>query len=178
MQLNSDESQVLETEITEAEPENTEVETDLEGETEPDIEALKAEKEELEKKNRQLYERLKKQEKATTPATEGGLSEYDILALKNSNITDKDDLDIVKDYAKKLGMSIAEAIEDKYVQNVLADKKEERRTAQATEIRSPRGIAKTTGEDLLRRAEKTGEMPTTEDGMRALAEARLARRRK
>lgn len=177
MQSNSDESQVLETETTETEPTNTEVDAEetTESQEEESLEVLKAKAEELERKNKQLYERLKKQE-VKVPSE--GLSEYDILALKNSNITEKEDLDTVKEYAKRLNLSIADALEDKYVKTVLADKAEERRTARATEVRSPRGIAKNTGEDLLRKAEQTGEVPTSEEGMRAIAEARLARKKK
>lgn len=174
MQFYSDESQVLETETTESEPTNTEVEAEETTET-PD-EDWKTKAEELEEKNRQLYARLKKQESGKTQ--EGGLSEYDMLALKNSNITEKDDLDTLKEYAKKLNLSIAEALEDKYVQTVLSDKAEERRTARATETRSPRGIAKTTGEDFLRKAERDGELPTTDAELRAMLEARLERKRK
>lgn len=172
MQFDSDEPQVLETEVTESEPTNTEAEGE---EATGSPEEWKAKAEELEKKNRQLYERLKKQEK---PPEATGLSEYDILALKNSSITEKEDLDTVKEYATRLNLTIAEALEDKYVKTVLAEKAEERRTARATETKSPRGIAKNTGEDLLRRAEREGEIPTTDADIRAMVEARLERRRK
>jgi hypothetical protein len=118
----------------------------------------------------------KKQEK--TPSPEGGLNEYDILALKNSNISEKEDLDTVKEYARKLNLSIAEALEDKYVRTVLHDKAEERRTARATETRSPRGISKASGDDMLRKAEREGDLPDTQEGLQALVEARLERKRK
>jgi hypothetical protein len=106
------------------------------------------------------------------------LSEYDILALKNSNITEKEDLDTVKEYARKLNLSIADALEDKYVRTVLHEKGEERRTARATETRSPRGISKTTGDDMLRKAEREGDLPDSMEGLHALIEARLERKRK
>lgn len=175
MQFNQDESDVLETQATETEQEtNTEVEA--EETTEAPEDDWKAKAEELERKNRQLYERLKKQ--SSVPLTDAGLSEYDILALKNSNITEKDDLDTLKEYARKLNLSIADALEDKYVKSVLADKAEERRTARATETRSPRGIARSSGEELLRRAEREGDVPSTDAEMRALIEARLERKRR
>lgn len=174
----TDESQV---------PEDTSTETIQEDQAEVVVEEAVEETQETEeshpdweaeaKKWKAIANRAaKKQEKV--PSTEAGLSEYDILALKNSNITEKEDLDTVKEYSKKLGLSIADALSDKYVKTVLADKAEERRTARATETRSPRGIAKNTGEDLLRKAEQTGEVPTSEDALRAIAEARLARKKR
>jgi hypothetical protein len=136
-------------------------------------------------REKQYYARIKKleeenkvlkQSKDATPLT--GISDYDVLAIKNSNITEKEDLQTVKDLAKRLGISVADALEDKYVRNVLADRAEERRTARATETRSPRGIAKNSGEDILRKAESTGEVPDSPNLLRDLAQARLDRRMK
>lgn len=180
---NMDESHVLETETTDAEQEDTTADTEsqeeeenpTESETE-DIEALKAKaakSDELEKKNKQLYERLKKTEK-TKPAQEGSLSAKDFLALKDSNIS-AEDFDEVQDFAKYKRISIAEALKMPTLKTILNEKAEERRTAKATETRSPRGIAKQTGEDLLRKAETTGEVK--ESDIDALVNARLDRKR-
>lgn len=176
MLTNMDESQVLETETTEAEQDNT---VEAEETQEDDVEAIKAElekeraeKAELEKKNKQLYERAKKAEKS--PAIEGNLTAKDILALKDADISAQD-LDEVQDFAKYRKISIAEALESKTLRTILAERKEERRTAQATETKSPRGIAKVTGEDLLRKAETTGEVK--ESDIDALIQARLERKR-
>jgi hypothetical protein len=84
----------------------------------------------------------------------------------------------VQEFASYKKLSIAEALNHQTLKTILADKAEERRTARATETRSPRGIAKSSGEDILRKAEREGEVPETQDGLRALVEARMARRRK
>lgn len=174
--LNMDDSEVLETTDTETEQEENTEEVEKEEEEQEDEEkvALRKEKEELEKKNKQLYERLKKTDKA--PATQSSLSAKDFLALKDANIT-AEDFDEVQDYAKFRKISIAEALANPTLKSILRDKAEERRTEQAKETRSPRGIAKTTGEDLLQKAEKTNEIPTTEEGMESIIRARLERKR-
>lgn len=171
-----DETHVLETETQEEEVVETEVDTN----EEEDVEAIKAElekekaaKAELEKKNKQLYERIKKGEKGEGES----LNVKDILALKDAEVT-AEDLDEVQDFAKYRKISIAEALQSKTLKTILAERKEERRTAQATETKSPRGIAKVTGEDILRKAEATGEVPDSIDGIKSMLEARLARRKK
>lgn len=171
---NEDVQEVLETPETEAEPDNTEVES--EETQDDDIEAIKKKAEDLEKKNRQLYERLKKQEK-TVPSETSGLAPKDLLALTKADIS-VDDFDEVQDYARYKNISIAEALSHNTLKSILAERAEERRTAQATQTRSARTTAKNTGEDLLRKAQTTGEVPTTDEGLMALAKARLERKRR
>lgn len=175
MLLNTDESQVLETETEVAEEvEETEEEEDASTE----LEKVRAEKAELEKKNKQLYERVKKAEKSEkAPVVEGNLTARDILALKDADVS-ADDLDEVQEFAKYRKIGIAEALQSKTLKTIIAERKEERRTALATETKSPRGMSKQSGEDVLRKAETTGEVPESQDAMRAMLQARLERRRK
>lgn len=137
----------------------------------------KAEKaDELERKNRQLYERLKKKEEEAGSPTKG-LSTRDTLALIEAKITDEE-LSEVEEFARYKKLSIADALKSPTLKAILAERKEEARTMRATEIKSPRGIAKTTGEDILRKAETTGEVPDSMEDLKAMIEARLLRRMK
>ena len=129
------------------------------------------------KKWKAIAKRHSKPKVEEAPSQTDGLSPRDYLALKDSSIT-ADDFDEVQDFAKYKGIPIAEALTHPTLKNILNDRAEERRTARATETKSPRGLAKTSSEDILRKAEQTGEVPESMDGMRALAEARMARRRK
>lgn len=136
----------------------------------------KAEKaDELERKNRQLYERLKKKEEEANHST-NGLSTRDTLALIEAKITDEE-LSEVEEFARYKKLSIADALKSPTLKAILAERKEEARTARATEIKSPRGVAKNTGEDILRKAEKTGEVPEGIDELKAMLEARLHRKK-
>lgn len=174
----SDAQEVLETPETEEVVEESTEDVELR-DIDAEIEQLKAKAEkadELERKNRQLYERLKKkEEEPSQPAS--GLSARDIIALKEANITDED-LAEVEEYARYKKLSIADALKSPTLKNILRDSAEERRTARATETRSPRGVAKTSGEDILRKAEKTGEVPDSVEEMKAMIEAQLLRRKK
>lgn len=159
-----------------------EIELDLEEDKpEEDVEALK-------EKNRQLYARAKKAEgfeqvdgkwvkKAQAPATEPSqdvtLSPKDVIAL--SKVHD-DDIDQVMEWAKFKGVSIAEALKDQTLSQILNVNEETRKTALATQTgRSGRASSKVSGEDLLRKAEQTGEIPTTEEGMAEIIRAKMAR---
>lgn len=161
-----------------------EIELDLEEDKpEEDVEALK-------EKNRQLYARAKKAEgfeqvdgkwvKKTTepapaPSHDVTLSPKDVIAL--SKVHD-DDIDQVLEWSKFKGVSIAEALKDQTLASILSVNEETRKTAQATQTgRTARGATKATGEDLLRKAEQTGEIPDTDEGMRAIIEAKQQRLR-
>lgn len=151
--------------------------------------------EELRKKaevSSQNYERAKKaeeelkklkaeQEKGNAPEGQQDIQQLtpkDYLALTEAQVSSQD-FDEVLRVSKILGKPISEALQDKTLKQILADRKEERATAQATNAgKSSRGGTRITGETLLEKAEKTGEVPDTPEGMRALAEARIARARK
>ncbi len=112
----------------------------------------------------------RKEKKETTDS----LDIKDTIYLGKADIHD-DDLDEVLTYAKNMKVSVREAHE--HYKPILADRNDERRTAQATQTKSPRGITKNSGEDTLRKAESTGEVPESEKEMEAMLQARLERRR-
>lgn len=103
------------------------------------------------------------------------LSTRDVIALSKANIHEED-IDDVVEYAKFKKISVPEALKSNYIQTTLRERGEERKTASVTQTKGgARGAQKTSGEALLEKAESTGELPTTPEGMTALAEARIAR---
>jgi hypothetical protein len=174
---NTDAPEVLETQETDESQSQTQ-DTQEEALSHEEIVELKrkaSERDELEKKNKQLYERVKKSEGTSKPkeTRESSLGMKDVLYLAKADIA-PEDVDEVTTYAARMGVSIAEA--HNFYKPVLSVRAEERRTADATQTRGARGSAKQTGEDLLQKAERGNETPATDEGIRALAEARQARR--
>lgn len=106
------------------------------------------------------------------------LTAKDTLALIEAKVS-SEDFDEVTRVAKILGKPVSEALKDTTLQTILATRGEERRTANATMTRGgTRGASKVDGEDLLRRAETTGEVPDSEADMQKLFQARQARKLK
>lgn len=106
------------------------------------------------------------------------LSTMDVLALAKAGIED-DDMDLVTKFAKLQEMTVKDALKDTTLKAILDTKAEERRTAATAHTKGgARGTSKVTGEDLLRKAETTGEVPTSTEGMQALFIARRAQRAK
>jgi len=154
--------EVLETQETAEET----VETPVDEEKEQ----LRKEKEELEKKNKQLFARLKKegQEDVSLPLK-------DQLALSQAGVS-PEDVDELIEFAKFKRISLTEALKTPTMRTILAEKAEERRTASATQTKGARGVQKPTGEEILQHAERTGEVPDTDEGMKELFLARIHRK--
>lgn len=169
-----DESQVLETETTvEEKPQDTETIPEQEEDLET-IRAKAAKADELEEKNKKLYARLKKKEEENAAATTDGLTNKDLLFLAKAEIHE-DDIEDVTRYANLNKVTVSEAFN--YLKPVLDVRSQERKTAQATNTKSvARGSSKISPEDILRKAESTGEVPETEEGLSALFQARLHKR--
>lgn len=121
-------------------------------------------------------EKAEKKAKSVPEPSNETLSPKDYLALQQAQIT-ADDFDEVQDFANYRKISVAEALKSPTLKTILKERVEERNTSAAMNTKSPRGMTKTSGEDLLQKAEKTGEIPDTPEGIRALQEARLARRK-
>lgn len=164
---------------------NTEEETVVEDnettEEKPKIEYTEREK--------QLYAQLQKAKgltlvdgkwvKANKPAAKvvsTNLSTTDAILIAKSNI-EMEDVERVVKFAKDEGLTVSEALRNSELRAILDVRADERRTAQATQTRSARGSAPQSGEDMLSKAENTGEVPATDEGMRAITEARMARKK-
>lgn len=148
---------------------------------EEDLDALKArlaKAEEIAENQKRRAEKAEQKAKAVQPETPRGdeLNTKDVLALVNAKVS-QDDYDEVVKMAKLLGKAVSDTLNDNSVKAILSAREEERRTAQATQTKSPRGVTKTSGDDLLAKAEKTGEVPDTDAAMQEMLRARLARRK-
>jgi len=123
-------------------------------------------------------ERLAKGEKPRveqkpTP-TAGELTAKDIILLSKSNISESEDIDEVLDFAKYKGISISEALKSSTVKSILAEKAEQRKTAEVTNTNSSRrATPKITSEQIIAKSE-SGEDVDPEK----LAEARMEQRKR
>ena len=121
-------------------------------------------------------EKAEAKAKGEVKVEEQSLTTKDALALVNAKVSNEDYDEVIR-VAKVLGKNIGETLKDKTMLTILNERVEERRTAEATLIgKQKRGSSKNTGEDILDKAEKTGEVPEDEEGMQKLFQARLARK--
>lgn len=104
------------------------------------------------------------------------LTPKDTLALIEAKVS-AEDFDEVIRVAKILGKTVAEAVKDKTLQSILRDRAEERQTAIAAQTKSPRGIAKPNGDELIEKANR-GQLPDSEEDIDRLTEARMQARLK
>ena len=102
---------------------------------------------------------------------EHSLSAKDAILLAKANV-ELDDIDEVLDYAKYRKITIAEALKNPTLKAILADKVEERRTAQATITRSPRSTPRQSPEALIDSA-RSGKISDKEADIDALVNARM-----
>lgn len=178
--MDNESTEVLDNSLTDQEAEQPEAPEQEPEEPEVDIEELKKKakladdyKKRAEKAEKQLKSQPKSEEKKDESTD---LSPKDIIFFSKTTL-EEDDIDRVMRYAKFEGISTRDAYAK--LKPVLDVEAEERRTASATNAGGGRrSVARDRGEDYLSKAEKTGEVPTTPEGMRALAEARLARIKK
>ena len=132
---------------------------------------LKRQTEQLEKKYG--FQPKPKAQQAETVQT--GLSSKDTIALINAKVHEDDVADVL-DYAKYKKISVAEALKSGVIKASLTEKDELRTTAQATNTGKTRsGSSKVSGDTLLSKAQKTGEIPDSDEGMDALLKARYGK---
>ena len=131
-------------------------------------EQLKRDKAELELKNKQLFERAKKAE--GKEAKDDGLSSKDVIFLAKHDIHEED-VEEVTELASLKKISVAEAYN--YLKPVLDVREEQRRTANATQVKGgQRGVTKVTDEQILSKA-SAGQLPEDDAGIAALVEAEI-----
>lgn len=150
-----------------------------------DVEETSAEEEsknvDLVALNRKLYERAKKAEMEAkalraqqksqesqetakeTPANptekQDGLTPKDTIALLNAQVTNPDDIDFVEEYARFKNISIAEAVKNSVVKTELAQRAEQRQTAEATSTGTVRrGAVKPSDQQILKDVSQ-GKLP-------------------
>lgn len=154
-----DETQVLETESAEEVIETVEETVDAEKEE------LRKKVADLESKNRQLFERVKKGDSA--------LSTKDTIYLAKADIHE-DDIEEVLTLAKNMGWDLPKA--HKYLTPVLKERKEERATAAVSATGKQRPtVSEATGSVILNRASQ-GKLPEDDEGIQRLVEAEIQRK--
>lgn len=116
-------------------------------------------------------EKAEKQAK-TQPKVETGLSSKDTIALINAKVHE-DDVDDVIEYARFKKIPIGEALKSTVIKASLKEKEELRNTANATNTgRTRTPNSKVSGESLLDKAQKTGEIPESDEALKAMLDAR------
>lgn len=168
-ELNQDGSEVLETTETEAAEETTVDET-LTAEEIAELRSKAAKADELEAKNKQLFERAKKAEttRAEPQAPSESLSTKDVVYLAKADLHN-DDVDEVLELAKLKGISVSKAHE--YLKPILDVRAEQRTSASAANVSNVRrGPSKVTDEVLVSKASK-GELPDDDEGIERLISA-------
>lgn len=121
---------------------------------------------------RQLEQHDKKHGFAAEPKETNQLSHKETIALVNAKVHEED-IDDVIEYARFKNLPIGETLKSPILRAALEAKSETRATAEATHTGKARpSNAKASGETLLQKAQKTGELPTDDEGLDALLEAR------
>lgn len=168
--IGTDETSIIEEEVFDLTEENEEDETDWKAE------ALK----EKERADNQKIRAEKAEQKAKTEkqGTEKApaISTTDFYALMTAQVA-QEDIQEVQDYAAFKKISIADALKAPAIKSILADRKEERNVAEATNSGRVRRQAQAPSSDAILSDASKGKLPETEEGLNRLAEARLERRR-
>jgi len=130
---------------------------------------LKAQKEHFKKKaETKAEEKSEAKEEAKAPSQE--ISTFDAMALIKADVTEEEDVNKVKKWADLNGLSLREALKDSVIVKYLADKKEERQTALATNTGTNRKSSPISNEAILEKAQR-GELK--EDDIDKLVNARM-----
>lgn len=128
---------------------------------EEQVRTLKLENENLKKGSAPVAQPAEKQAELTA---------FDTIALIDAKVTHRDDIELVKEYAKFKGISIGDALNSSVMKAELSQQAETRRTADVTNTGgSKRTVSKVSDEVLLANA-RQGKYP---DDPEALAEARF-----
>lgn len=156
------------------------VEDQFDETTEPevDVEALKKENATLKAQKdhwKKKAEGPKPEPKTDTPVD--GLTAKDVLVLSSEGVTNQQDVESVEEYARFKKITIAEALKQPMLKQILATQQEERKTAQVTQTRGgARAINKNTGDELWKRAQ-SGNYPDNPDDLDKMLEAKYEQRR-
>lgn len=125
---------------------------------------------------KELKAKLKAQEAKPKPSQkQDGITAMDAMVLMGAKVTVQEDIQEVVDYANYKNISVAEALQTSAIKSILAERAEQRTTAEATNTGSARrGTSLPSPETILANAEK-GKLPENPED---LAEARWAAKSK
>lgn len=107
------------------------------------------------------------------PPKKNELSATDIIALTKADVAE-DDIQEVLDYSEYKKISVKEALGSKVIKSMLDERKEERKTAEATATKQQRaGQVSQKASDMLSEAKSTGKLPENDGDMEKLVDARF-----
>ncbi|MBP9759667.1 hypothetical protein KBD45_08300 [Candidatus Dojkabacteria bacterium] len=171
--LSNDEDTTLQGDENNSDTENVE-----EGHSDSEIDELKKKIETLtfqkdHWKQKATENKPQKQEVKSLIKSNSDLSTLDIIALSKADIVDEDIVEVLE-YAKFKKISVSEALKSNVVKATLAEKKENRKAAEASNIgNGRRGISSTNDTEILNNARR-GNLPkeTDDDAIMKLAKIR------
>ena len=164
-----DETLEVQEEVEQEETEDVQEEIE-EDEVDWKAEAEKAKK--LAENQRIRAEKAEKKAKSVKTENTSSLSTSDILALTKANI-DEDDIDDVLEYAAFKKVSVKDALNSSILKATIAEKSEQRRSAEAVNTGSTRRAnGQVSDERLIADAQK-GNMPESESDIARLVKLRL-----
>ena len=162
----------------EEDAENEEIipqEEEEEDETDWKAEALKNKELADNQKIRAEKAEAKSKEKKAEAKQESDITVKDAMILMKHGV-ETEDIDDVVEYAKFKKMSISEALGSSTVKGIIAEKKEQRASASATNTgTAKRGASKTTDDSLLANARK-GVMPESDEDLNRLYRLRMGKK--
>lgn len=137
-------------------------------------------REQYTEREKQYYARIKKLENENKLLKEpkderkeevkSDLSTKDILYLSKTDIHDEDVEELIE-VSQKMQLPIKDA--HAFMKPILKERDEKRKTEEATEIKSSRQSNRKDPASILERARTTGQVPDSDEDMRALTLARL-----
>jgi len=141
-----------------------------------DIEAIKeraAKAEELANNYKIRAEKAEKKAKEIKPETKSAtsLSTKDVFALVEAKVSE-DDVTEVEEFAKFKGISISEALKTSTLKAILAEKKENRQVASATNVGTARRSSTKVSDETLSDKASKGELPESDEDLRRLVRIR------
>jgi len=180
---NLDEENILKNsgETTDVAPETVDGEDEVENE---DVETLREELNKLksayenQKKRAEKAEAEAKKKTDASPAPvytkSNDLSAIDIIAVTKAGI-DEDVLPEVLDYAKFRKITVAEAIKDPIIKATIAQRNEEKKTAEATHTGNARRSSSKLSDDALLANARNGQLPDNDADLERLLMLRRRR---
>lgn len=155
------------TETTENHEETTEVVEEKQVEQVDDVEALKKENETL-KAQKEHWRKKASEAKPEKPVekNENELSQADMLAVLRAGVDDEY-LPTIQKYAKLEGVTVSKALKTEFITSYLDSKKEEKKSAQASNTGKARASTSRVSDDTLLEKARTGK-DLSEDEMERL----------
>ena len=166
--------------VTQEEETTEEVQEEEEQEVEEEVDYKK-------KFTKERRRRMALEAKAKVPAKEeaveavkdsGDLSTKDAIALMANQVTEEEDIDYIVNTAKGFGYTIAQALKDSTIKAKLAERIEERTSAEMTSTtKTRRGSSAVSDDVLVKNAEKC-DMPVSDSDIDRLIGARMGLNKK